>query len=380
MRHLRSPLFFILIMMISNTSCKQTAHPGPINPEASTETVNLLDFLYKISGEYTLAGQHNYIGTGSKYTRIMEEMTGRSPVIWGSDFSFCYKGDHPQNFQHCGPLNLTDPSDSVAFTGLSAGDARQGMINEAKRMYADGHIITLMWHCCFPSEGDCCPGESIWAMENRPDDSVWNELVTEGTELNTSWKKQAGDIAGYLAQLRDANIPVLWRPYHEMNGVWFWWCNHQGRNGFKKLWIMMYDYFTVQHKLNNLLWVWDANAPRDIPGDEARDYRLFYPGNQYVDILAADVYRKDYKASHLTSLREIGKGKPAALGEVGELPEADTLAAQPGWIWFMTWAYHSLKHNSPEMYMQIYQSERVLTLDEIVRDEQGRYTVREAGK
>ena len=37
----------------------------------------------------------------------------------------------------------------------------------------------------------------------------------------------------YLRQLRDARIPILWRPYHEMNGVWFWWCAKPGENGFK---------------------------------------------------------------------------------------------------------------------------------------------------
>ena len=365
-----------LLLTLFSGSCTGKKHAKPVNPDASSRTARLLDFMYEISGHYTLAGQHNYISTGSKYTRLMEEMTGRSPVVWGSDFSFCYQGDHPQSFQHCGPLNLSDPSDSVYFTGLTMDVARQNMIDEAKRMYAKGHIITLMWHGCFPSDGDCCEGESIWAMENRPGDSVWNDLVTDGTPLNTDWKKGADKVAGYLAQLRDAGIPVLWRPYHEMNGVWFWWCDHPGDKGFKRLWIMMYDYFTHHHKLNNLIWVWDANAPREIPGDEAYPYRLFYPGNQYVDILAADVYRNDYKLSHYTDLQKLGEGKPVALGEVGELPSEDILKEQPGWAWFMTWAYHSLRKNSPETFRTLYNADNILTLDEIICDEEGTYSIK----
>ncbi|HYW94302.1 MAG TPA: glycosyl hydrolase [Bacteroidales bacterium] len=365
----------LTIAALIAASCNGGSDHKPVNPYASEKAQALLGFMYDISGNYTLSGQHNYISTGSKYTRLMEEMTGRSPVVWGSDFSFCYQGDHPESFQHCGPLNLSDPADSVYYTGVTMPEARQEMIEEAKRMYAKGHIITLMWHGCFPADGECCQGESIWAMENRPGDSIWNQLVTDGTALNDAWKAQADKVAGYLAQLRDAGIPVLWRPYHEMNGVWFWWCDHPGDQGFKRLWIMMYDYFTTNHKLDNLIWVWDANAPREIPGDEAFDYSLFYPGNNYVDILAADVYRNDYKPSHYTDLVKLGNGKPVALGEVGEMPTLEILDDQPGWTWFMTWAYHSLKRNSEEQFKTLYNSRRVLTLDEISRTPEGVYAI-----
>ncbi len=370
------PFISMMLLMFMATSCSNNGHLRPANPDASKSATRLLDFLYDISGKYTLAGQHNYISTDSKYMAIMEKMTGKSPVVWGSDFSFCYEGDHPGRFQHCGPLNLSDPSDSVYYTGITVDDARQRMIDEAKAMYRKGHIITLMWHGCYPSDGDCCAGESIWAMEDRPNDSVWNELVTNGTELNDAWKKQADNIAAYLKQLRDADIPVLWRPYHEMNGVWFWWCNHPGEMGFKRLWIMMFDYFTQHHKLNNLIWVWDANAPRSIPGDEAFAYADFYPGNAYVDILAADVYRNDYKTSNYKELVRLGEGRPVALGEVGELPSMDTLKEQPGWTWIMPWAYHSLRKNSEEAFRSFYDSPEVLTMDEVMRSLDGVYTIR----
>ena len=134
-------------------------------------------------------------------------------------------------------------------------------------------------------------------------------MTTEGSDLNKAWKQQADTIAGYLKQLQDARVPVLWRPFHEMNGVWFWWCNHKGENGFKKLWIMMYDYYVNYHKLDNLIWVWNTNAPRDIPGDEAFPYKDFWPGHEYVDVLAADVYRNDWKQSHHDDLLKLANGK-----------------------------------------------------------------------
>jgi mannan endo-1,4-beta-mannosidase len=255
-------------------------------------------------------------------------------------------------------------------------EARDSMIDEIKARYADGHIITLMWHGCFPTDGDCCDGSSIWAMENRPTPEVWNELVTEGTSLNDQWKVGADKIADYLKQLQDENIPVLWRPYHEMNGVWFWWCNQKGEQGFKRLWIMMFDYFTNVHQLNNLIWVWNTNAPRDRLNDEAWPYEEFYPGDEYVDILAADVYRNDYKQSHHDDLLALAKGKPIALGEVGQIPSPEILKQQPYWTWYMPWGWIHIMYNDEALIKEMMNSEQVLTLDEIKVDKEGNYSVK----
>ena len=340
----------------------------PVNPDASPEAVQLLSFLYSIQGQYTLAGQHNFVSDLQRYDDAVMKIAGKRPAVWGSDFSFNALGDNAAKFQHCGPMNLTVPFEPCDFNGRSTEELRQGMIDEAIRQHSNGRIITLMWHGCFPTEGDNCNGVSIWAMENRPSPEKWKELVTEGTELNKKWKQQADNIAGYLKQLQTAKIPVLWRPYHEMNGVWFWWCNHPGEEGFKKLWIMMYNYFTHHHKLNNLLWVWNTNAPRDIPNDEAFAYEMFFPGSEYVDILAADVYRQDYKQSHHDDLLKLSGRKLIALGEIGQLPTAEQYEAQKMWSWFMTWGYFiggKESWNTTEMIQTIYNHPQTLTLDKL---------------
>lgn len=275
------------------TSGRRTV--APVNPEASPEARQLLEFLYSIRGKYTLAGQHNFISDPRRYDSVVYSVTGKRPVVWGSDFSFNALGGNIADYHHCGPMNLTSPWGECRINGLSTETLRQNLVDEIKQRHAEGRIITLMWHCCFPSECNDCDGASIWTWQNRPSNEVWKELTTEGTRLNTQWKKQMDTVIPYLEQLRDAGIPILWRPYHEMNGVWFWWCNKPGENGFKKLWIMTYNYFTKVHKLNNLLWVWNTNAPRDKKGDEAGPYADFYPGPEYVDVLAADVYHRDYK-------------------------------------------------------------------------------------
>lgn len=364
----------------------------PVNPNATQKAKNLFYFIQEIQGTYTLAAMHNFCGKGSEYSNKLKEMTGKDAIIWGSDFSFCAEGDNAMRFQHCGPANLPAismdryllPRDTarklappkLEFLDIPLDEARRLTIEEIKKQYSTGHIITMMWHGCYPTSGDCCDGSSIWAMENRPSPEEWNKLVTDGTELNKAWKQGADKIAGYLKQLQDAGIPVLWRPYHEMNGVWFWWCNQRGEQGFKKLWIMMYNYFTNVHKLNNLIWVWDTNAPRDLANDEAWPYEWFYPGSEYVDILAADVYRKDYKQSSYDDLVKLGKGKPVALGEVGEIPTLEILKQQPNWTWYMPWGWILFISNKPEAIKELMDSERVLTLDEIKIDKQGRYLLK----
>jgi len=379
------------LLLCCSAPSEKKAYMEPVNSNASQKTKNLYYFLQDIKGIYTLSGQHNFCGKGSEYSDQLEQLTGRKSIILGPYFSFCVQGDDAMEYQHCGPANLPAiawerflETDSVKrnaapeleFLDITLEQARDKMIAEAKKKYAEGHIITIMWHGCYPTDGDCCNGSSIWAMENRPTPEEWDSLVTEGTPLNTAWKAGADKIAGYLKQLQDADIPVLWRPYHEMNGVWFWWCNQKGDQGFKRLWIMMYNYFTNHHKLNNLIWVWNTNAPRDIPGDEAWDYELFYPGNDYVDILAADVYRKDYKQSHHDDLVTLANGKPIALGEVGEIPTGDILNKQPQWSWYMPWGWILFMANKPEDIKALMNSNRVLTLDEVAVDEKGIYSIK----
>jgi mannan endo-1,4-beta-mannosidase len=343
----------LAVVLLPIAYCRGHAgHPQPVNPNASPEAHALLDFLYRIQGKYILAGQHNGVSSMYEFNEDVRKLTGTYPAVWGSDFSWNFNGNSP---------------DSV----------RQAMIGRAMAAHEKGQIVTLMWHSCYPPCGDECKREDVWVWKNTVSPEEWDSLVTAGTTLNSQWRAQADKVARYLKQLREAHIPVLWRPYHEMNGVWFWWCQQPGRQGFARLWNMMYDYFTNHHQLNNLLWVWNANAPRDIPGDEARSYADYFPGTGTVDILAADVYRQDWKQSHHDDLITLGQGKLIALGEVGTMPSADIVASQPQWVWFMEWAQLLHTQNDPDSVRAIYHAPCTLTVDRIIRQSDGSLYVRE---
>jgi mannan endo-1,4-beta-mannosidase len=310
--------------------------PQPANPNASPAARELLAYLYAISGQQTLAGQHNYNEAMDRYSRRAQEIAGTMPAVWGTDF--IWEGTR-------------DPGPEI--------------VAEAIRKHRDGFIVTLMWHAGRPTDDP--PFGWSTSIQGELTDAEWEQLVTPGSPLNLRWQGQVDRIAGYLAQLRDADVPVLWRPYHEMNGVWFWWGDKPGPNGFARLYRLMYERFVTHHRLDNLLWVWDANAPRDIPRDQAHSYAPYYPGARYVDVLATDVYNFDYEQKDYEELVALAAGKPVALGEVGELPKPEILEAQPRWAWFMVWADWLETHNTPERVRQIYSLPRVLTHEEVRR-------------
>jgi mannan endo-1,4-beta-mannosidase len=259
---------------------------APINPNASPEARALLDYLYRISGHQTLSGQHNQPGlkTGpSGMCDKVNELVGKYPAAWGYDFGF-------------------------RTNGLDGINHRPAIIAEAIQQHQRGSIITLTWHAVCPLDDE--PNEWKQSVWHKMTEAEWNELVTPGMPLNRHWQAQVDVIAGFLKQLQVARVPVLWRPYHEMNGDWFWWCGKKGERGFKLLWRLMYDRFVNHHHLDNLLWVWSPNAPGGIVGP----YADYFPGRDAVDVLAVDVYI-GFKQPFHDDLVALAAGKPVALGE-----------------------------------------------------------------
>lgn len=324
------------VLSVAPVSSQASGSPQvPVNPDASREARALLAFVHRVSAEQRiLAGQHDYNSALGQWSRRAEELTGHAPAVWGTDF-YWSSGE--------------DPGERVA--------------EEAIRRHRSGQIVTLMWHVGRPTDDAPYPwAESVQAELT---DAEWRALVTPGTPVHERWLAQVDRLASHLTRLRDAGVPVLWRPYHEMNGVWFWWGARPGPDGFQKLYRMLYDRLVNHHHLDNLLWVWDANAPRDIPEDEAFAYADFYPGHDVVDVLATDVYHFDYEQDEYESLLALADGKPIALGEVGELPKPEILDAQPAWSWFMVWSSWLESANTPERVRAVYDSPRTLTADEM---------------
>ncbi|MGC2546239.1 MAG: glycosyl hydrolase, partial [Silvibacterium sp.] len=283
------------------------AAPAPVNPHASPEARALLQYLDSISGRFTLTGQHNFPNDASRWTDRAYDLTGRYPTLFGQDFGF----------------SGGDDKDSV--------ESRPAMIAEVKRQYQNGAVIALTWHAVRPTDDE--PVTFHDSVQGHLSDFEWHELLTPGTDLNKRWCAQVDVVAGYLKQLRDAHVPVLFRAYHEMNGNWFWWGGRPGPDGSAALYRQIYDRFVNYHHLDNIVWVWNVNAPSPNAGSIA-DY---YPGPQYVDVVTMDIYG-EFKPEYYTDVLALAAGKPIALAEVGAAPTAEILAEQPRWAYFMVWS------------------------------------------
>jgi beta-mannanase len=169
-------------------------------------------------------------------------------------------------------------------------------------------------------------------------------------------------IAGYLKQLRDARVPVLWRPYHEVNGNWFWWGGRKGADGSAALYRQLFDRFVNYHHLDNLVWVWNANAPGS-GGSGPGPYPDYFAGLQYADVLSVDVYG-EFKPSYYRELLALAAGKPVALGEVGGVPSPVVIKEQPKYTWFMTWSEFIEMNNPLDAVRAAYSDPHALTRDD----------------
>jgi mannan endo-1,4-beta-mannosidase len=307
---------------------------NPVNPNATAGVKKVLNFIYDIKGRNILSGEQNYNSDLNTFSDSAKAITGKYPAVWGSDFML-----------------------------WGNTDLGQKLVNEAINKWRNGYLVTLMWHEGRPTDDP--PYDWKKSIQGKLSDAEWTELTTPGSGLNKKWIAQIDVIAGYLKQLQTAGVPVFWRPYHEMNGVWFWWGNKKGADGIAKLWKMMYDRYTNYHHLNNLVWVWGANGLRDIPFDEAYDYKDYYPGDKYVDILGADIYHFDYEQKDYNDLLKLANGKPIALTETGELPKAEILKVQPQWTWFMVWTSWLWTDNTRDRVKEIYNLPQTLNHDEV---------------
>ena len=324
-------LFLFLVPLIS-ISQKATI-PNNSNSVSEKREV-ILKFLKDITGKNILSGQHNerfdsvhpFERTDSVY-----KATGKYPALFGIDFTYDYR------------IN-----------------GRWAMIYEAERQFNKGALINIMWHACIPTLNEPCIRKE--GIEVKMPDSLWAELVTDGTNLNKEWKKRLDTIANYLDYLQRKSVIVLWRPLHEMNQGVFWWGGRPGKDGTAKLYQIIHDYLTNKRGLHNLIWVWDV---QDFPNLKD-DLVAYNPGNNYWDLLALDFYTKEmYSKSKYEEICKTAGSKPIAIGECGKIPSPEILRAQPKWTFFMAWSDLIFKQNDLQLIKDVYNDPSVKTLDEM---------------
>ncbi len=332
----------VIVSLMTFTGCTATKKAQTSNGSSaevsSKRNFQTLRYLYSISGKQTVAGIHNREpnATPARWTDEIFKTTGKFPGLWSGDFLF--QADNINN--------------------------RKSMIDEALNQWKKGALINIMWHACNPALSQPCGWDKNGVLSQLTNEQ-WKALITDGTDLNKKWKLMMDEVSVHLQFLEDNQVEVMFRPLHEMNQKVFWWGGRPGPEGTSRLWQITHDYFTKTKGLSNLLWVWDI---QDFPV-LAADAENYFPGDDYVDIAALDVYddKTGFSQEKYDVMVKASKGKPIAIGECQKLPTAEKLAQQPKWTFFMSWSELTYEKNSVDAIKALYSAPNILTLDEIQR-------------
>jgi len=333
-----------------------------VNPNANGAAKEIFAFMREkfqkkvISGVMTgdvLDNNNNAvtINTQKEVAHIRSNSNNKTPALVGFDF-----------MHGTGQEYDTGKSWNRSYTAAT--------ISLAKELYQRGGIPAFCWHWRDPlknSNGFYTPST------NNNEEKANFDLRTACTNNNcTAWNTSSaaytamvGDIdkvAGYLKELQDAGVAVLWRPVHEASGGWFWWGGY-GAAPFKLLYKLIYDRLTSHHNLNNLIWVWNSEG-----GDPD-----WYPGDEYVDIIGRDFYYNPQSTVNHASLivefeklkNLFGTKKMIALSENGSVPYPEDLVADGAdWSFFMPWYGDFVtQSNSASDWQRIMNHDYVITLE-----------------
>lgn len=294
-------LRLLLPLLLGNGLCS-CYHPvvNPLSPSTEPDgsnavlRANTLALLNRVlASNIILSGQQcGHVG-GGNYSSDWLQAGGRKAAVMGIDLGY----------EDC------------------SGDY-SGPIRDAQAHAAAGGIVTLSFHPRNPATGGDVKarGGIDFAKLLSPDNVVYS-----------NWRGVLQNVGNVLQALEERHVIVLWRPLHEMNADWFWWGAGAGGptvEQFTALWKDMHRYFTVERRLDNLIWVYAANY-RD-ERNLLKPVAWFYPGPDYVDLVGLDAYADpfDTLASFQSSYTELkALGKPTTLCEVGP----DNLVSTANW-------------------------------------------------
>jgi len=253
-------VYFFLVPVI-------TAGQGdmPIDKAATKETTSLYRNLKKLSGKGFMFGHQDALayGVNWKYEdgrSDIKDVTGDYPAVYGWELG---------HLEIDKPVNL----DSVPFKKM------QQLIIQG---YDRGGVITISWHLNNP-----LTGKSAW----DPAAGTVSSILPGGSK-NNLYKEWLDKVAAFMIGLKDENgtfIPVIFRPYHELNGNWFWWGGkHCSSEEFKKLWIFTVSYLRDEKKLHHLLYAYNTDR-----FSSREEYLEKYPGDEWVDVIGFDIYQRN---------------------------------------------------------------------------------------
>ncbi len=295
-----------------------------------TLVVSCEDDAYQLEPEQEVLDEFNFILADKRAHQVVSELRtrliqiSRQGVAFGHQDATAYGID----WEHSGfpspsdVLSVTD--DYPAVIGFDIGK-----IERRRRANLDGVDFILMRQLIQEAHEIGCIVTISWHADNPiTRNSPWDTSgdiasILPGRENSFRLETYIDFAAAFLASLVDAEgnpIPIIFRPWHEMNGDWFWWGEEAlSVNEHKQLFQSTIEMFSSRG-VNNLLYCYSPNWGVDLD-----DYLKFYPGDEWVDVLGVDVYDfldGDYISVAEESISTIsrlgyGRNKPFAFTETG---------------------------------------------------------------
>jgi len=256
----------------------------------------LLENLNKMKGPRFLYGMHDPTGYG---------------VNW--------RGDDDRS-------DVQDVTGSYpAFFSWDANEIVDDKINDrlsyrVKTSHDLGVVTSFCWHQNDPE------GVSFYSNEVSNPNTIGRSLLP-GNQNNEFYVNKLQNIANYLKSTRGSNgksIPVVFRPYHEHNGWWFWWGSSMPEQDYIDLWHYTVDYLKDSLDVHNLIYSFSPDGGQI---STTKPYTYRYPGDDYVDVLGLDYYfdsGTDLEIERFigyvesTVLLADSLGKVAAVTEIGD--------------------------------------------------------------
>lgn len=311
----------------------------PCNPNAQEGVKNVMKYLSDITYHKVVTGQHTQ-SMGQEELHHIRKITGKQPALLGFEL-----------LSYSPNINYLDTDEACMAEVLE----NYGTLKRAWEWAGAKGLITFTWHWFSPLGGR----SKSFFSENTDFDA--SKAVVEGTAENRAFLSDLDTMAGILRPFCEKQIPILWRPFHEGDGGWFWW-GAQGADTVKKLYRIMQERYTNLHKLNNLIWVWNA------PGVE------YYPGDDVVDIISRDMYPTAHchtsrKEEYDELVKITDQKKIVLIGEIGSLPSLSAIVEEgAGWASYMTWSHEFClgeEFSSYEVLRETYNSPYAVTKEEL---------------
>jgi len=241
------------------------------------------------------------------------------------------------------------------------------LMDRALAQTSSGGLVTMSWHQRNPVE-ICLRGEYYECAKKPMSAETLKAVLTPGTRENALWLSDVRAMAKVLHKLRAAGVVVLFRPYHEMNGGWFWWGK---QDGLPALWDALFDELVGREKLDNLIWVFSVDR-------EAPDVARYFPKRHKPDIVGTDMYEPDPNTPKLpaakTNLAKLSGTASFAVTEVGLAPGTKVLdEINPSFVLLWgdnlnigwTWNGECPSCNKPEQVAAFFKLPRVVSLNDL---------------